>query len=476
MPIILGANTLSSGYDVANSVRFDDANNCQMRRAGVSGGNQDKFTLSMWIKRGNISTDHPRLFTSVASNDDRFEIYFENTDELHIEGVDNGTATLNLVTSRKFRDVSAWYHILLAVDTGQGTEANRAKLYINGVLETAFGTSTRPDQDGNIGINTDSFPIQIGERSGYGVDFDGYFAEIVFLDGTQAANTDFGEFDEDSPTIWKPIDVEGLSSSKGNNGFYLDFEASGNLGNDVFGGTDFSESGLSAYDQSTDTCTNNFATLNPLIPIVHTFEEGNLRLDGASDNWDSAFSTISASSGKWYFEMKFLALQGGVRRAAMGVVDARGSTVFATNEVGYNVTNAVGDSVGYNGNGTSNTIKKNDSAQYNGTEWAVNDIICMAVDLDNGAVYFRVNGGSFLNSGDPTSGSNRTGAVTLTTGESYVFGGTAYGATTEWQFNFGSPSYSESGGNSDGSGYGNFNQAVPSGYFSLNTKNLAQYG
>jgi len=100
----------------------------------------------------------------------------------------------------------------------------------------------------------------------------------------------------------------------------------------------------------------------------------------------------------------------------------------------------------------------------------------MAVDLDNGAVYFRVNGGSFLNSGDPTSGSNRTGAVTLTTGESYVFGGTAYGATTEWQFNFGSPSYSESGGNSDGSGYGNFNQAVPSGYFSLNTKNLAQYG
>ena len=263
MPIILGANTLSSGYDVANSVRFDDGSNCQMRRAGVSGGNQDKFTLSMWIKRGAISTDHPRLFTSVASNDDRFEIYFENTDELHIEGVDNGTATLNLVTSRKFRDVSAWYHILLAVDTGQGTEANRAKLYINGVLETAFGTSTRPDQDGNIGINTNSFPLQIGEAASYGVDFDGYFAEIVFLDGTQSANTDFGKFDSDSG-IWKPIDVEGLSSSKGNNGFYLDFEASGNLGNDVFGGTDFSEANLAATDQSTDTCTNNFATLNPL--------------------------------------------------------------------------------------------------------------------------------------------------------------------------------------------------------------------
>jgi len=193
-------------------------------------------------------------------------------------------------------------------------------------------------------------------------------------------------------------------------------------------------------------------------------------------NWDSAFSTIGASSGKWYFEMKFLALEGGLRRAAMGLVDARGQTQFATNEVGYTVTNATGDSVGYNGNGTSNTIKKNDTGQYNGTEWNVNDIICMAVDLDNSAVYFRVNGSAWLNSGNPESGASKTGAVTITAGETYVFGGTAYGSSTEWEFNFGSPSYSESGGNSDGDGYGNFNQAVPSGYFSLNTKNLAEYG
>ena len=174
--------------------------------------------------------------------------------------------------------------------------------------------------------------------------------------------------------------------------------------------------------------------------------------------------------------MKFLALQGGLIRAAMGVVDARGQTQFATNEVGYTVTNATGDSVGYNGNGTSNNIKKNDVNQYNGTQWSVNDIICMAVNLDNVAVYFRVNGSAWLNSGNPESGASKTGAVTITTGETYVFGGTAYGASTEWEFNFGSPPYSESGGNSDGDGHGNFNQAVPSGYFSLNTKNLAEYG
>ena len=124
----------------------------------------------------------------------------------------------------------------------------------------------------------------------------------------------------------------------------------------------------------------------------------------------------------------------------------------------------------------SNNIKKNDSAQYSGTNWNVNDIICMAVDLDNGAIYFRVNGSAWLNSGNPESGASKTGAVTITVGETYVFGGTAYGSSTEWEFNFGSPSYSESGGNSDGNGYGNFNQSVPSGYFSLNTKNLAEHG
>ena len=174
--------------------------------------------------------------------------------------------------------------------------------------------------------------------------------------------------------------------------------------------------------------------------------------------------------------MKFLALYGGLRRAAIGLVDARDQTLLSTNEFGYIVTGAVGDCVGYNGNGTSDNIKKNDSNVANGTQWSVNDIICMAVDLDNGAVYFRVNDSAWLNSGNPESGSSKTGAITITVGQDYVFGGTAYGNTTEWEFNFGSPPYSESGGNSDGNGYGNFNQSVPSGYYALNTKNLAEYG
>ena len=479
MPLILGTNSIkATGFDVNNSCRFGNPEDGASATDYLtitpgSASNRRTFTISYWVKRGtlNPANTFQQVIGQQASN--YFRVGFGSNEQGNIFRM-YGRGNFEFRTKMFARDVAAWYHVCLAIDTTQGTAANRAKLYINGVQETEFYTENYPDQNTELDYNLASAHV-IGRSGTSGDDaFNGYLAQFVSIDGSALAADQFGEFDSDSG-IWKPIDVSGLTF--GTNGFFLDFADSGDLGDDESGnGNDFTETGIDATNQSTDTCTNNFATLNPLNPIVHAFEEGNLRIDGGADNWDSAFSTIGASSGKWYFEMKFLALEGGLRRAAMGLVDARGQTQFATNEVGYNVTNATGDSVGYNGNGTSNTIKKNDSAQYNGTEWSVNDIICMAVDLDNSAVYFRVNGSAWLNSGNPESGASKTGAVTITAGETYVFGGTAYGSSTEWEFNFGSPCYSESGGNSDGDGYGNFNQAVPSGYFSLNTKNLAEYG
>jgi len=488
MPFILSGNvgsaTAATGYDVANSVRFDDGSNCQMRRAGVAGGNQDKFTLSMWIKRSNISTDHPRLFTSVAGGDDRFEVYFENTDELHIEGVDNGTATLNLVTSAKFRDVAAWMHILLAVDTGQGTEANRAKLYINGVLITAFGTSTRPDQNGNIGINTNSFPLQIGERSGYGVDFDGYLAEIVLLDGTQAANTDLGEFDEDSG-IWKPIDPSGLTF--GTNGFYLDFEASGNLGNDVNGGTDFSEANLAATDQTTDTCTNSFMTLNPLIGTGtytdnQVYSEGNtIVIPNSTDNYGTAFGTFGATRGKWYWEAQII--WNGTSNNAnypKQIGFMREDYAFNKSYLGQNDDQTWGvafhdlstDGWGLDHNGSFGAIT-------GATTLADDKMLMFALDLDNGKFYMGYDG-TFFTSGDPTSGATGTGAIATldATDLSFTIIPALTNATdsTHYKMNFGNPAYAIASSNADGDGFGNFEFAVPSGYFSWCTKNLAEYG
>ena len=475
MPLILGTNSIKdTGYNVANSLRFNSGSSDSLdRTVSSSPTNPDKFTISVWVKRSKLGSEQA-IIGQYSSSNFRAKIDFLADDRIEYIQKNDGNTSANIITTRKFRDPSAWIHIVFQYDSTQGTDSNRIKLYFNGTQETSFDATSYPAQNLDGKLNQASVPLDIGQDGNSSIYFSGYMAEFVLVDGQALDPTSFGEFNSDSPTIWQPIDVSGLTF--GDDGFYLDFENSSSLGADVSGnGNNFTVNNLTSVDQTTDTCTNNFATLNPLNPIVHDFEEGNLRIDGTTTNWDSAFSTIGASSGKWYFEMKFLALEGGLRRASIGVVDARDQTLMATNEVGYNITGTVGDSVGYNGNG-SNNVKKNDSAEYSGTNWNVDDIICMAVDLDNGAIYFRVNGSAWLNSGDPTSGSSKTGAVTITVGETYVFGGTAYGSSTEWQFNFGSPSYSESGGNSDGNGYGNFNQSVPSGYYSLNSKNLAEYG
>jgi len=119
--------------------------------------------------------------------------------------------------------------------------------------------------------------MYVGDKGDGAEEMDGYLSEMVFIDGQNLAPTSFGEFDEDTPRTWKPIDVSGLTF--GTNGFYLDFEDSSNLGNDASGGTDFTENNIAAVDQATDTCTNNFCTLNPLVRTDQiTFSEGNCKL------------------------------------------------------------------------------------------------------------------------------------------------------------------------------------------------------
>ena len=474
LPLILGTNAVTGGYEVANSLRFNSGSSDYLNRTPSSASNRDLWSISVWVKRSKLGI-YSTIYGVYTDANNQENFGFLNNDKFQWQLYQSGGVVGQLTTNRLFRDVGSWYHILGVYDSANGTAGNRMRLYINGVEETSFATDTNPSSGQDSLWNNNTLHMIGGGGGASGGDFfDGYISELVAVDGTALSPTDVGEFDSDSPTIWKPIDVSGLTF--GTNGFYLDSEDSSALGNDAAGSNNFTVNNLTAIDQSTDTCTNNFATMNPSNPIVHTFSEGNLRLTGTTTNWDSACSTIGASSGKWYFEMKFLALYGGLRRAAMGLVDARDQSLLMTNEYGYIVTGAVGDCVGYNGNGSSNNIKKNDNNVANGTQWSVNDIICMAADLDNGAVYFRVNDSAWLNSANPESGASKTGAVTITVGEDYVFGGTAYGNTTDWQFNYGAPSFSISSGNADANGHGNFEYAVPSGYFSLCTKNLAEHG
>ena len=301
--------------------------------------------------------------------------------------------------------------------------------------------------------------------------FHGYMAEIVLIDGQALDPTSFGEFDEDSPNIWKPKNVSGLTF--GTNGFYLDFEDSSALGNDANGSNNFTVNNLTAIDQSTDTCTNNFATLNVLDGNLgnSTFSEGSLRFnseDGANKCWMR--STIGVSSGKWYFEAK---VQTAGNNCAIGISD-RPSPDFNSTELG-----AGAFDYSYQSANSGNKLNNGSGSSY-GDTYTDDDIVSCALDLDNNKVYFGKNG-TFQNSGNPTNGTNPAFTITapsLTNHGFYFFclGDLTSANNVRWLANFGSPPYSESGGNSDGNGYGNFAGSVPSGYYALNTKNLAEYG
>jgi len=373
-----------------------------------------------------------------------------------------------------FRDVSAWYNIVVAVDTTQGTAANRVKIYVNG-SEAAKASGAYASEDFDTSVNNAVIQqVGVGRDSGGNLSnyLDGYLAETVLIDGSALTHTSFGEFDEDSPTIWKPKDVSGLTF--GTNGFYCDYEASDNLGNDANGGTDLTEVNLAATDQATDTPTNNFATLNPLINKssgVPTIAEGNLLLTTNSEEFGSV-SSIGVSSGKWYCETKFVS-------GSYGHFGITGAPILLSTVAGA-YAGADTESWGWNYSGA---IMLNDVEIDTYSTFATGDVIGIGLDLDNNNLYLAKNG-TWEESGDPTSGATGTGALSITApasvteGAYFIFvgnGASAANATVAANFG-GCPPFAISSGNADADGYGNFEYAVPSGYFALCTKNLAEYG
>ena len=466
MSLIIPANTLASGgYEVANSVRLNDGSSDYFNRSPSSAGNTKKFTISFWLKRGTITGADQNIFHAFPGSGSRSQILFNSSEQLLVD-LEAGN-TNRLITTRLFRDTSAWYHIVIVYDSDNGTSGNRVIIYINGVRETSFGTETYPSSGSTSQINTTT-QHEISSYDGSGSYFDGYLAEFVLLDGTVADATSFGEFDEDSG-IFKPINVSGLTF--GTNGFYLDFEDSAALGDDVSGnGNDFTVNNLTAIDQSTDTCTNNFATLNPLNSSSNdshtppTYSEGNLQ--SASPSSGGGYvgsSTIGVTNGKWFWEFK---KSGG---SATNIYNGIGNEV-GTAEIARQSAVGVyfGNQVFYRPDGTKQIITNGSNANSSyGASWTTNDIIGIALDLDSSTntVTFYKNGAS-------------QGAINLPVNTDTWFFIVACGTDTvdTWQLNFGSPPYAISSGNTDGNGYGNFEYAVPSGYYALNTKNLAEYG
>ena len=470
------ASALAGEYEVANSLRFNSGSSDYLSRTYSSDGNQKTWTFSAWLKRSYIGSTGNLIFSyQDPSSTARSDISWAN-DKLYVSWNPTGSSWFyaNSSPTRMFRDVSAWYHLVVACDTTQATDTNRLKIYINGVQVGSDTHNTYPSQDQDTGFNKTGYVHEIGRYAHSGSPhFDGYMAEVVMIDGTALDPTSFGEFDSDSPNIWKPIDVSGLTF--GTNGFYLDFENSSSLGADVSGqGNNFTVNNLTSIDQTTDTCTNNFATMNPLAPAnISSATEGNLKILQSSSG-GSVISTFGFSSGKWYWEVK-LDSQVNYTQLAGVIKESKMESALLTS---FNVgANDGGWGYFLQGNTDNGKAFHNNSASSVYTTMSAGNILSIAVDSDNGKIYFAVNG-TYVNSGDPANG---TGAVytNLPTGENLFPAITNYvgsGSTATMLMNFGNPPFSISSGNADANGHGNFEYSVPSGYFTLNTKNLAEFG
>ena len=452
-----------SGYKISNSLRFRQSASAYLSRTfATTGTSRQKFTFSFWIKRGALTTASQQRIMDCydGSSGASTLLNFETNDTLSFSW-GNGSAAI-ITTTQVFRDPSAWYHIVIAVDTTQATAANRGILYVNGSQVTSFSTATYPTQNLNCdwmyNNANNRIMAQWSGGSGYA---DGYLAEVNFIDGQQLTPSSFGSTNA-TTGVWQPAKYTG---TYGTNGFYLKFDdtsaaTAAAIGKDSSGNgnnwtpTNISVTAGTTYDAMTDSPTltsptaANYATMNPLskgstISIV----DGNLKVTESSSSGSGTNSTISVNSGKYYWEVTVLGVEGGNAYPRIGV----GATVEQT------TANSFLTALGWRPDGTvsaggSSYITVNGSP--GGTTFTTNDIIQVALDMDNNKVWLGKNN-TWLASGNPATGANAT--ATITAGTLMVATTGIYTSSSIVAFNFGQRPFS---------------YTAPSGYLPLNTFNL----
>ena len=483
----IAGGTQSTGYDVDNSVRFDG--NAVLARTPSSGGNRRTWTWSCWLKKCKNATRQEILSVyGATNNDDHMSLRFDSDDKFTFAMYSSDIFT----TTQLFRDTHAWFHMVLAVDTTQGTDSNRVKLYINGTQVTNFGANNLPSQNKDFALNH-TFEHEIGRLAlTDNYEYNGYMAEVNLIDGSQYDPTYFGKFNENN--VWVPVKPgtgAGGAVTYGTNGFFLEFQQTGTSQNSSGIGADtsgndhhFAPTQLGSIDITSDTCTNNWCTMSNLYSDKQqggaiTFSQGLTEIttsyvDANYQRYPQAMSSIAVTKGKWYFEMK----PSSGSDFNIGVFSPED---FASDST----TNPYG---GYAATGVIYTeegeVRQNDSTDSGHASYGTSDIVGCALDMDNNAVYFHKNN-TYINSGNATSGASKTGAFTLpTTGENglditlygFVMGEEGAGGTGTMLANFGQPPYTPSSIENDANGFGNFEYAPPSGYFALCTKNLAEFG
>ena len=433
--LLMGAAGQATGYEIDQSIRFNDDDSAHLSRTLGTASNRKIWTYSLWIKRANLGT-RQMFFTVAAGGGAQGIIEFDQgdggnggMDKLVVNNETSGTTALNWELEIAFRDPAAWYNFVFVYDTTQSTTNDRFKCFVNGALQTEWDRNSTPGQNEEQAFNN-ALDHRIGEGHTAANYFDGYMAEIHFIDGTAKAASDFGEYNNDD--VWIP---KAYSGSYGNNGFFIDGRDSSDLGDDESGnGNDFASSGLAAADQMPDTPTLNHWTLNPL-DSGSTLANGNLQNKGGGST--NTHAPAFPKTGKWYVEIDCIDINTGTTGAHFfGICDA--SVPYSASFSDHAATSA--------GQQRGGQLKKDNSNTSSGTAVNDGDVIALAFDADNLTLDLYVN--------NSASGSQ----ITSLTDVQYKLWIQDGGTVTNMQFNFAKAS---------------LEYTPPTGFKALSTANLS---
>ena len=437
-----------------------------IHRTPSSNGNRQKFTISTWIKRPEPAGQGWILTVDSYPSGNMFQYQLDTASYLGVQQYHGSSAQASLTTNTLLRDSNAWYHIVLRVDTTQSTAADRMRFYINGT-EPNYNVTTYPSQDFEFQVNHTT-KQSIGSREDTSTGSSVYYSHYHLCDGYSYAPTEFGETDSTTGQ-WKI--KTNPSVSYGTNGFFIfkdGMNLSGSTVQDQSGqGNNLTLVGSSVETQ--DNPSNNFCTFNALLPQSNTgLSKGNTRFETTSGSgWKSMCGTLgmAKNSGKYYMEFKHL----GGSYNGYGIADSKsGGIVDQINQIQTTYPGEAANSYGYLSQGELHY-----NASQTGTGWdsyTTNDIIGMAVDMDNMKLYYHKNG-SYLQSGNPSAG---TGGYSINDPVGEYFPTATVNAGIMCA-NFGNGDFDGTAISSEGtnaSGIGKFEYDVPTGYTALSTKGL----
>ena len=421
--------------------------------------NNYKWTISCWIKRAALGDQ--TIMSARVDGSNNARLYFNSSDQLSIVDYQS-TNKMELVTSSVYRDVGAFYNIVVSSDNSLGSPVT--KMYVNGV-ETTNGTSTQYSQN-QANLWNSAIAHYIGQNGASASYYNGLISYFAFVDGTAYDASYFGETNA-ATGIWKI--KTSPSVTYGTNGFFLKMDTS-SPGSDTSGNNNtFTASGTPTLAQ--DNASNNFCTLTPLIRMAITLNNGNTQVTDTDSAYYGVGSTMGVSSGKWYWEYKLTRIGNYAQDGVMGGLPGNGYNDIYNTYVGSKTAGVALNT------GEGKIYSADSSTTWFGGANSQGQIIGVALDLDNNKIYYSQNG-VFGNSSNPATNTNGYAlSATIIANKPLLPCSSINNCTIDYNFGngfFGTTAVASS--NADAAGHGLMEYAVPTGFYTLNTKNLNTYG